>query len=62
MTPAGRGIKTIAADLGLSRSTTKRAPNELVQRGYLTKAARYRSNGSHTSNLYMIFAIPPVKR
>ena len=46
------GIKTIASDLGLSRSTVKRALNELVQRGYLTKAARYRSNGSHTSNLY----------
>ena len=48
------GIKTIAADLGLSRSTVKRALNELVQRGYLTKSARYRSNGSHTSNLYRL--------
>ena len=48
------GIKTIASDLGLSRSTVKRALNELVQRGYLTKVARYRSNGSHTSNLYRL--------
>ena len=48
------GIKTIAADLGLSRSTVKRALNELVQVGYLTKSARYRSNGSHTSNLYRL--------
>lgn len=48
------GIKTIAADLGLSRSTVKRALNELVQMGYLTKSARYRSNGSHTSNLYRL--------
>ena len=48
------GLKTIAADLSLSRSTVKRALNELVQRGYLTKVARYRSNGSHTSNLYRL--------
>ena len=48
------GIRTIAADLHLSRSTVKRALNELVQRGYLTKSARYRSNGSHTSNLYRL--------
>ena len=47
-------IKTIAKELGLSSSTVKRALNELVQRGYLTKAARYRSNGSHTSNLYRL--------
>ena len=48
------GIKTIARDMNLSRSTVKRALNELVQRGYLTKSARYRSNGSHTSNLYRL--------
>lgn len=48
------GIKTIASDLGLSRSTVKRALRELVQRGYLRKTARYRQNGSHTSNLYTV--------
>ena len=48
------GIKTIASDLELSRSTVKRALNELVASGYLIKEKRYRSNGSSTSNLYTI--------
>ena len=45
------GIKTIASDLGLSRSTVKRAINELERKGFLLKNPRYRANGSHTSNL-----------
>jgi DNA-binding transcriptional MocR family regulator len=48
------GIKTIAADLALSRSTVKRALEDLTRRGYLVKEPRYRSNGSNTSNLYTI--------
>ena len=48
------GIKTIASDLELSRSTVKRALNELVASGYLIKEKRYRPNGSSTSNLYTI--------
>ncbi len=47
-------INTIASDLGISRSTVKRAIHDLVQMGYLSKAGRYRSNGSHTSNLYCV--------
>ncbi len=46
------GIRTIAAGLKLSRSTVKRALNELAAKGYLVKQARHRSNGSSTSNLY----------
>ena len=61
------GIKTIASDLGLSRSTVKRAIrsnimsakfndsiNELERKGFLLKNPRYRANGSHTSNLYTV--------
>lgn len=48
------GIKTIAADLGLSRSTVKRALNDLVDKGYLRKEERHRPNGSLTSNLYTL--------
>lgn len=48
------GIKTIAADMKLSRSTVKRAITDLEQRGYLNKLARYRANGSRTSNLYSV--------
>lgn len=48
------GIKTIASDLGLSRSTVKRAINELERKGFLLKNPRFRTNGSHTSNLYTV--------
>ena len=46
------GIKTIASDMRLSRSTVKRALTDLEQHGYLQKIPRYRDNGSSTSNLY----------
>lgn len=48
------GINTIAADLGLSRSTVKRAIRDLAQRGFLQKEQRYCENGSNSSNLYMV--------
>ncbi|WRS28346.1 helix-turn-helix domain-containing protein [Oscillospiraceae bacterium MB08-C2-2] len=53
---AGRGadcwpaVKTIAADLQLSRSTVKRALHDLVKAGLIEKESRYRENGSNTSN------------
>ena len=40
------GIKTIAKDLNLSRSTVKRALADLERRGYLQRILRYRDNGS----------------
>lgn len=55
--PAGScwpGINTIASDLHLSRSTVKRALNELAAKGYLKKESRFRPNGSSTSNLYTV--------
>lgn len=48
------GINRIATDLSLSRSTVKRAINDLVKAGYVRKEAAYRKNGSHTSNRYFI--------
>ena len=48
------GIKTIAADLHLSRSTVKRALNDLERHGYIQRTPRYRENGSHSSNLYTL--------
>lgn len=48
------GIKTIAAELGLSRSTVKRALNDLVYAGLVERSPRWRENGSFTSNLYRI--------
>lgn len=48
------GIKTIASDLKLSRSTVKRALDDLEKTGYLKRLPRYRANGSSTSNLYSI--------
>ena len=47
-------IKTIALELGLSRSTVKRALDDLVRTGLLRKDPRWRENGSYTSNLYQI--------
>ena len=48
------GIKTIASDMKLSRSTVKRALHDLEQHGYLQKDSRHRPNGSSTSNLYAV--------
>ena len=48
------GIKTIAADLHLSRSTVKRALNDLERRGYIQRTPRYRENGSRYSILYTL--------
>lgn len=48
------GIKTIAADLDLSRSTVKRALDELCREGMISKRPRWRENGSYSSNLYQI--------
>ena len=47
-------IGTIAADLGLSRSTVKRALSDLVRLGRVEKKPRYRENGGQTSNLYRL--------
>ena len=47
------GIKTIASDMRLSRSTVKRALTDLEQHGYLQKIPRYRDNGRSNPNLYL---------
>lgn len=48
------GIKTIASDLNLSRSTVKRALDDLCRAGLVSKTPRWRENGSFSSNLYTI--------
>lgn len=48
------GVKTITRDLGLSRSTVRRALKELECAGWILRQPRYRENGSCTSNLYTI--------
>ena len=48
------GINTIAAGVSLSRSTVKRALDDLVRAGLVRKERRWRGNGSLTSNLYQI--------
>ena len=47
-------IKTIARELCLSRSTVKRALDELCGAGLLTREPRQRDNGGRTSNLYWL--------
>ena len=48
------GVKTIASDMRLSRSTVKRALDDLCKTGLLQKYPRWRENGSLTSNLYHV--------
>ena len=48
------GIRTIAAELGLSRSTVKRALEDLYRAGLVTSEPRWRENGSLSSNLYRL--------
>ena len=48
------GIRTIAAELHLSRSTVKRALDELCKADLIAKEHRWRENGSLTSNLYRV--------
>ena len=48
------GINTIAAGLKLSRSTIKRALDDLVKAGLVEKSSRWRENGSLSSNLYQV--------
>lgn len=48
------GINTIAAGLNLSRSTVKRALNDLINAGLVEKSKRWRENGSLSSNLYYV--------
>ena len=45
-------IGNIARDLNLSRSTVKRAIQDLLRLGWIEKQPRYRENGGCTSNLY----------
>ena len=48
------GINTIAAGVSLSRSTVKRALDDLVQAGLVQKSKQWRENGSLSSNLYQV--------
>ena len=48
------GVKTSAADLDLSSSTVRRALDDLCRAGLVSKAHRWRENGSYSSNLYQI--------
>ena len=48
------GINTIAAGVSLSRSTVKRALDDLVKLGLVEKTHRWRENGSLSSNLYRV--------
>ena len=51
------GINTIAAGVSLSRSTVKRALDDLVRAGLVVKESRWRENGSLSSNLYYVLPL-----
>ena len=48
------GIRTISAELRLSRSTVKRALDDLCEAKLISKESRWRENGSLSSNLYRL--------
>ena len=48
------GVRTIAVELGLSRSTVKRALDDLCRVGLISKEHRWWENGRRTSNLYRL--------
>ena len=45
-------ISTICKETKLSRSTVKRALEDLVKAGFICKERRYRENGANSSNVY----------
>ncbi len=47
-------ISTICSDMKLSRSTVKRALNDLEKAGFIIRQARTRANGGRSSNLYWL--------
>ena len=48
------GIRTISAELRLSRATVKRALDDLCEAKLISKESRWRENGSLSSNLYRL--------
>ena len=48
------GIKTMARDLSMSRSTVIRAIADLERLGYIEKQAAYRPNKAQTANRYKV--------
>ena len=51
-------IPTIAYELKLSRSTVKRALDDLQKAGFLIRESRYRTKGGNSSNLYTLKMLP----
>ena len=47
-------IATMARELKISQSTTKRAVADLVKVGLIAKELRYRQNGANSSTLYTL--------
>ena len=54
--------KRIATDLNISPNTVKRALNDLVYVGFVTKENRVRNNGGKSSNMYFIVWKIAVKK
>ena len=48
------GIRTISTELRMSRSTVKRALDDLCRAELISKERRFRENGSLSSNLYRL--------
>ena len=51
-------ISTISQDLKISRSTVKRAINDLEKAKFIRHERRFRQSGGNSSNLYFV-ELPP---
>ncbi|MDL2232205.1 helix-turn-helix domain-containing protein [Ruminococcaceae bacterium OttesenSCG-928-L11] len=49
-------VGTIAKDLSLSKRTVYRALDELEQKGFIKRSARWRERGGRSSSLYELCA------
>ena len=47
-------VRTISADLNLSRATVQRALQDLQRTGWISVESRWRENGGCSSNLYCV--------
>lgn len=47
-------VGTIAKDLSLSKRTVYRALDELEQKGFVKRSARWREKGGRSSSLYLL--------
>lgn len=52
-------VSTISQDLKMSKSTVKRAIDDLEKANFIRHERRFRQSGGNSSNLYYLFRLSP---